>query len=333
LLSYLPFNHETWNRVEKWLENSQGDYWLKTNVIPYSEDEALDTAIEKLIEHGRPHAAINCLDRMRYNNKPINVDLCVKALLAALSSSEPSNSMDVYHIVELIQMLQESPAVDPDDLFSVEWAYLPLLDRHDGATPKALENRLASNPEFFCELIHVIYRSKNTNDVTNNLSEKTKAIATNASRLLYEWRTVPGMQEDGSFNDTHFSTWIHKVKEICTESGHLDVAFNHVGQVLIHCPSDTNGLWIHHTVANTLNANDAEDMRRGFSTGIYNSRGFRFVDPTGKPELELAEEYRQKAEQAENAGYQRFAVTLRSLSEDYKREAQRVRSSHGIEEG
>jgi hypothetical protein len=332
-LSYLPFNNETWDRVEKWLGNSQGNYWLKTDVNPYPADETLDTAIEKLIEHGRSHAAISCLESMRYNNQPINIDLCVKALLAALSSSEPSNSVDTYDVVELIKALQENPEVVPDDLFRVEWAYLPLLDRHHGGTPKVLENRLASDPEFFCELIRWIYRSKKTNATINDLSEKTKAIATNAYRLLLEWRTVPGTQEDGSFNDTHFSTWIHKVKEICTESGHLDVAFNHVGQVLIHCPSDTNGLWIHHTVANTLNANDAEDMRRGFSTGIYNSRGFRFVDPTGKPELELAEEYRQKAEQAENAGYQRFAVTLRSLSEDYKREAQRVRSSHGIEEG
>jgi hypothetical protein len=69
-------------------------------------------------------------------------------------------------------------------------------------------------------------------------------------------------------------------------------------------------------------------MRKGFRTGIYNSRGARVVDPTGKPELELAEQYRQKAEQVENAGYQRFAVTLRSLSESYERETQRVIAEH-----
>jgi hypothetical protein len=332
-LSYLPFNNETWDRVEKWLGNSRSEYWLKTDVIPYPEDEALETAIEKLIKHGRAHAAISCLNGMRCKNQPINADLCVKALLAALSSSEPSNSMDAYHIVKLIKALQENPEAAPDDLFRVEWAYLPLLDGHRGATPKVLENRLASDPEFFCELIQLIYRSKNSNVTTNNSSQKTKAIATNAYRLLRKWRTVPGMQEDGSFNDTHFLTWIHKVKEICTESGHLEVAFRHVGQVLIHCPPDTSGLWINHIVASTLNTKDAEDMRKGFRTGIYNSRGVHVVDPTGKPELELAEQYRQKAEQVENAGYQRFAVTIRSLSETYEREAQRVKGSHWLEEG
>jgi hypothetical protein len=328
LLSYLPFTNETWDRAEKWLGNLQSDYWLKTDVNPYPVDEALDTAIKKLIEYGRPHAAINCLERMRYNKQPINVNLCVKALLAALSSSGPSDSMDTYNVVELIKALQENPEVAPDDLFQVEWAYLPLLDRHHGATPKVLENRLASNPEFFCELIRLIYRSKKTNVTTNEPSEKTKAIAKNAYRLLHNWRTPPGMKEDGSFNDAHFLAWVQYMKEICTNSGHLEVAFVKLGEVLIHCPSDTSGLWIKQTVANALNASDAEDMRDGFRSGIYNSRGAHFVDPTGKPERELAEQYRQKAEQVENAGYQRFAVTLRSLSESYKREAERIITEH-----
>jgi hypothetical protein len=332
-LSYLPFTSETWDRAEKWLGSLQGIYWLKTNVNPHQVYESLDTAIEKLIEHGRPHAAINCLWRMRYDKKTINVDLCVKALLTALSSSETSTSMDTYHVIELIKMLQESIQVAPDNLFRVEWAYLPLLDGHRGATPKVLENRMASDPEFFCELIRLIYRSKKTNVTTNDPSEKTNAIATNAYRLLRQWHILPGTQRDGSFNDNHFSTWVHSVREICRESGHLEVAFIHIGQVLIHCPPDASGLWINHTVADTLNARDAEDMRVGFRTGIYNSRGAHVLDPTGKPEQELAEQYRQKADQVENEGYQRFAVTLRSLSESYERESQRAGRSHWIEEG
>ena len=136
------------------------------------------------------------------------------------------------------------------------------------------------------------------------------------------------MQDDGSFDDTHFSSWLQQVKEICTGSGHLEVALINVGEVLIHCPSDTNGLWINHTVADALNAIDAEDMRRGFSTGLFNSRGVHWVDPTGKPERELAEHYRQKAEDVENAGYQRLAVTLRGLSESYDREAERIVAEH-----
>lgn len=81
-------------------------------------------------------------------------------------------------------------------------------------------------------------------------------------------------------------------------------------------------MWINHTVADALNARDAEYMRRGFRTGIYNSRGVYQVAPTGKPERELAQQYRQKAEEVENEGYQRFASILRNLGESYECEAE-----------
>lgn len=69
-------------------------------------------------------------------------------------------------------------------------------------------------------------------------------------------------------------------------------------------------------------------MRNGFRTGTYNSRGVHWVDPTGKPERELAEQFRNKAEEIENAGFQRFAVTLRGLADDYDREAERIINDH-----
>lgn len=329
-LCYLPFAKEAWSRVAEWMKDSQGDYWLQTPANPYQAEGDLVIAVEKLIEYGRPHAAIKCLAKMRYAKKIVNVDLCVKALLAALSSSEPSYLVDAHHIVALIKALQDVPEVTPVDLFRVEWAYLPILNRHHGAAPKLLENRLASDPEFFCELIRLIYRSKKSDEAANKPRADMKAIATNAWRLLYEWRTPPGML-DGSFDDAHFSSWLQRVKEICKESGHLDVALIKVGEVLIHCPSDTNGLWINHIVADALNTKDSDCMRRGFRTGILNSRGVHWIDPTGKPERELAEQYRQKAEDIENAGYQRFAATLRSLSESYDREAERIINEHKMD--
>jgi hypothetical protein len=77
-----------------------------------------------------------------------------------------------------------------------------------------------------------------------------------------------------------------------------------------------------------LNDREADDMRDGFRTGTYNSRGVHWVDPTGKPEKELAEQFRSKAEDVENAGFQRFAVTLRGLADGYDKEAERVIAEH-----
>jgi hypothetical protein len=326
-LSFLPFTNETWECVAHWLDEAEGEYWSRTNVNSYQTDGQLDIAIDKLIEHGRPHAAIACLNRMRQAKKPIDVDLCIRALLAA-TSPEPAYAMDSYHLVELIKFLQASSEVTSDDLFRIEWAYLPLLDRHRGASPKLLESRLSSDPEFFCEVIRLIYRSKKEVMVNDELSEDLKAIATNAWRLLQEWQTPPGTQDDGSFDGAQFTRWLKRVKEICNETGHLEVALINIGEVLIYCPADADGLWINRTVAEALNDRDAENMRDGFRTGIYNSRGFHWVDPTGKPEREMAEQFRQKAEDVENAGFQRLAVMLRGLADSYDREAERIIAEH-----
>lgn len=323
-LSYLPFTDETWNRATALLGDSEGEYWVRTNANPYHTDGEIGAAIDKLIEYGRPHAAINCLHRMHHNKQPLDKTRSVKALLAAVSSEESSTSMSAYYIDEIIKALQDDSGTDPDDLFRVEWAYLPLLDQHSGASPKLLENRLASDPEFFCEVIRFIYRSKKEEKFKKEPSDQEKSIATNAWRLLHEWRTPPGMHPDGVFSSEQFMKWLEQTKERCVETGHLEIALTHIGQILIHCPPDPDGLWIHRAAADALNDKNAEEMRNGFSIAIFNSRGAHFVDPTGKPERELAEQYRQKAEDIENAGYQRFAGTLKSLAESYDRDAGRL---------
>lgn len=54
---------------------------------------------------------------------------------------------------------------------------------------------------------------------------------------------------------------------------------------------------------------------------ITNFRGVYEIDPTGKPERELAEQYRKKAEDIENASYQRLAATLQMLARRYEHQA------------
>ena len=134
----------------------------------------------------------------------------------------------------------------------------------------------------------------------------------------------PGTQEDEAFSGERFLEWLQSVKATCTESGHLEAAFTHLGKALIHTPPDHDGLWINRTVAGALNDKDAEDMRRGFEIGLYNSRGVHRVDPSGAGERKLAERFRNKAELAENACFPRLSVVLRNLADNYEREADRV---------
>jgi hypothetical protein len=51
-------------------------------------------------------------------------------------------------------------------------------------------------------------------------------------------------------------------------------------------------------------------------------------DPNGEPEKELAEQLPMKAEEVENAGFQRFAITLRGLADSYDNDAERIVGEH-----
>ncbi len=331
-LSFLPFASGTWERSARLLGPDEVTYWSTTSANPYEADTGLEPAIDELIRHGRPHAALRCLHKMLHDKRPFDSGRAVRALLAALESTEGAHSMDAYQTVEIIKALQADPATNPDDLFRVEWSYLPLLDRHSDAAPKLLARRLATEPAFFCEVIRLVFRSKKEERPSEEPTEETKRIATNAYRLLSEWRTPPGFQADGTYDGDALNRWLDAVKKECTETGHLEIAMTMLGHSLFHAPSDPGGLWMHRSAAAALNAKDAEDMRNGFRTELYNSRGAHWVDPTGAPERELATKYRAQAEAVEHAGYHRLATTLREVAASYEREADSVASSERFDE-
>ena len=298
-LSYLPFTKETWRRATDWLGKSEKEYWSKTSANPYIDhtDGDLGFAIDKLIAYDRPYTAIRYLCQMKHNKQPLDKARSIKALIAAISSQEPPQEISEHNIIEIIKVLQDDPDTDPDTLFQIEWAYLNLLDEHyhRDASPKSLENCLSSDPAFFCKVIRLLYRSKKETEPPREFSEQDKAFAENAYKLLDKWKTPPGKQSDDHFLPEQFTEWLKRTKEACAESGHLDVALMHIGKVLIHAPSDPEGLWIHRTVASVLNA---KDMRRkcGMVSGLvlYNSQGRSRNGPNGKTRARASREIQTK---------------------------------------
>lgn len=325
LLAYLPFVPETWRQSERLLGQDESPYWTQTTANPYETTAGLEPAIDKLIVYGRPLAAIRCLNVMLHAQQSVDSERAQKALLATLGSTESRHQNDTYAIVNVIKALQDDETANPVDVSRVEWAYLPLLDQHRGASAKRLENQLATAPQFFCELIRSVFRSKKEEQPTLPETESAKTMASNAFLLLNEWKVPPGLGEDGNFDAHLLHTWLDQVKKECTETGHLNVAMTMVGQVLIHAPADPGGLWIHRSVSAVLNAKDADKMREGFRIALLNSRGLHGFT-AGKAERDLAEKYRARAQSVEAAGFQRLASSLMELVAHYEREAERESS-------
>ena len=144
----------------------------------------------------------------------------------------------------------------------------------------------------------------------------------NFYELLHEWKSPPGTRDDKAVDEAAFEDWLDVVRKSCLESGHLRPAFSQIGHVLVYAPSDPIGLWIHTCYARALDAIDAEAMRRGFRTELYNSRGVHGWS-AGREEKEIAAKYDNQALQLEASGFVRLATELRNLADAYTRESER----------
>ncbi len=321
-LAYLPFTAETWKQAVELLKEDELLYWSSARVNPFEAGDDINTAIDQLLAAERVPAAIDCIARRIFQKKPVDPEHAVKALLMAAQSGETVRNIDAFEIVQIIKALQENLDVDPTQVGKLEWTFLPLLDDNYGTSAKVLEEQLADDPNIFCDIIQTIFRSKKDDRPSEPASGEEHARAANAYRLLHQWKRPPGTNKDGSFDGAKLKAWFEQVRKICGESGHLEMALQRVGHVLRYYPADADGFFMHRAVAELLDGKDAAEVRTGFSVEIYNSRGAHFVDPHGGPEREMANQYRQEAEQLDLAGYTRLAATVREVAAGYDREGE-----------
>lgn len=104
---FLPFSLDTWQRVSAILSDSESIYWKQTGVNLYQAGCELNVAVDKLIEYGRPHAAIDCIYKSIRDKKPLDTTRIVHALNSAISSPEAAQNMRAYKIAKIIKVLQD----------------------------------------------------------------------------------------------------------------------------------------------------------------------------------------------------------------------------------
>lgn len=321
-LVLLPFTKVTWEKVRQLLKSNEKLYWERVHANPYDTDEDLSDGVEQLLRCGRPWSALECLHRMLFDKRNVSLDQVYRALLPANSIEKPLPSMDSYSLTEVIKWLQGNPKTDQLKLFQIEWNYLTLLDHEFGLAPKTLERQLAEDPNFFCEVIKVVYRSDKEKEDSIEFDEKRKAFASNAFELLYRWDLAPGSKIDGSFNGTELKKWVEIVKKACAQSGHLRPALHNIGKVLAHAPADSDGLWKHKDVAEVLDSPEHDEMRSAFTMELFNQRGF-VAATHGEAEKALAATYRERANAFDDRAYVRLAASLREFADRYEEDAKR----------
>lgn len=323
-LGWMPFATETWERVIDWLADDEHEYWTRTHAhLPRDFQGSPDLAIEKLIFYNRGLAAIECLADLQRREIPFDHVLACKALLGTDPVSRRPLESTGYILSQIIKKLQSDSSLPVETLLEIEWKHFDLFDSHFDVGPNTIENELSTNPNYFYRVVEIYHRLKSLmSNSEAHVNQNELDIRNHANFMFgHHWRKLPGIDSNGDFQPEVFEEWLNEVYRLCATPELIEEAQDFLGESLIYAPADPDGLWIHRTVARTLNDTNAQTMRYSYFIAVLNSRGVYRVEGTGIHERQLAEKYRKKSERLKEAGFHRFASTLLSVSLSYAAEA------------
>lgn len=281
----------------------------------------VNEAARKLILHGRVAMALDTLSMYATHQSDLDSDLIIQALKTLGTQEDPEAArVSSYDISRLIQYLKEE-GVDEEKIAGLEWKYLSLLD--DDSRTLTLESLLARNARIFVELVELIFRGAN-DDADSQPQSGKSMLASNAYRLLREWKIVPGTQADGTVDGSALNEWLAEARRLLAEADRLDVGELQIGEVFAHAPEDPDGTFPTLPVREALETYPNNRLERGFSTGLFNKRGVtsRGLTDGGAQEYALAAKY-ESWSIAVQATHPRTASVLRDMAETYRDEGRR----------
>ena len=225
-----PFTSELINLIPQYLSGCEELFWETAVITPYDarySDYDIKGVVQTLLMYHRAAAAI---DALGYDIKSANIEdslLCTILLEAPLDKS--FGSVRQYSVCRIIQHLQDSDSVDIDTLCSIEYIYLPWINRHSSTQPRAIRYKLANDADYFCELMKITYKERHQEAVKKSVP---RTVSERLFQLTFQYSIVPGTDWEGNFQPDIFTAWISIVKEWAKENDRFEVTMHTVGNGL-----------------------------------------------------------------------------------------------------
>ena len=314
---------ELWNYIDSLGEGVQREYWLRMR--PYFNDltdEEIIVCISKLLQYRRFSSAVEVA---WCHLTPIPSDILIDILrgCGTEESQEPKSPLG-YEIEGVFEELNKRTDIDKKTLLGLEWLYLPLLtDVGAQVGVPHLEEELASNPEFFVQLLRWLYQLEDKDgqrEEQEGLSAEQRQNAAERSYLMLEtWKKIPGMQEDGMIDEAELREWIDVARVLARECDRLEVADSCIGQLLAKYP-ENSPYWPERKIFQVIEDINTEELKEGYSIGMWNKRGatIRGASVGGDIEYERAEYFGKLASEL-MFDYPNVSEVFRRLQDDYGR--------------
>ncbi len=316
LLHALPFNTETWARVDVLGEVIAQRYWETVPSTWCCDKGDVSTASEKLLAAGRPCAAFQAQHCRLKAAEPPQLFKILREILTTSEGADRIERLDSYDLSEALKLLAADSSLEDDSVIQLEFGLWPFIHHYvDGN--RRIFHKLARDPEFFIEFLRLVYKSERDDEPDTPNSPQ---LVERADTILEKWHRVPGTQADGCIDEAAFSAWTRQALTLAATHGRESSAQRVIGTVLARAPADADGQWPCAAVRDVLDHPDHDVMRRALYFGLFNKRGLtsRALDDGGKQERSLAARYRSWADGLA-ATHWRLAGILTALADEYER--------------
>ena len=318
---------ELWQYIETLGEGVHREYWLR--MYPIFNDltnEEIVEGINKLLQYRRFSSAVREA-WLHGSNLPSSILIEVLRKWGTEESLEPS-SLCGCEIGCIFKELNNRSDIDKKTRLELEWLYLPLLTGAgaQGGVPH-LEEELASNPEFFVQLLRWLYQLEDKDGQQEELEtlprEQIGSVIERSYLMLGAWMKIPGMQENGTIDEAGLREWIDVARALARECDQLDVADRHIGQLLAKYPEDSP-YWPEKKIFQVIEDINTEGLNVAYSNAMYNKRGvtIRGASDGGGIEREQAEYFGALASEL-MCDYPNVADIFRGLQDEYQALANR----------
>lgn len=302
-LVYYPDSIKTFELVSSFGSEVEQHYWAERNGWFLIDDSnTFMFAMTKMQLSGR---ALDIVPQLLNHLAEIDSDQILRIFDQVLQELNEGKTSRVgggdvgFYIEGLFDALRSRNDVDKSLLARREYKYLPLLTRHFEKKDLTLHEFLATDPDFFVEVLCDLYRPASRAIEDYEISEEQRIRADFAWKLLQSWRQPPGVEKGGQANGSKLREWVNRVRLLASEKDRTNTADENIGKILFYFPNDPNDMaWPHIELRRLLEDLENEHIERGIEIEQLNSRGTtsRGVFDGGSQERELAKKWRNWAD-------------------------------------
>jgi hypothetical protein len=294
-----PPDAALWDLIESLGTDTDNQYW--DQVLKVMQQFLAPTDVERCVSklNGRSRFA-SAFNTMRYRLDHVSADAIIRTL-EGLISQPAENAVEAdtsTHTIKVIFTKLDGLDPDPATMVKLEWAYFQLLNERDHQRPvKYLFQALRDDPSFFARMIAWVGRPEHSSGEAEVAGMEPPAVqrrARNADEVIKAWDLLPGQSANGEIDQVKLEEWCNHAVAACKEKDREQLGYNRIGQLFGQLRDGSQG-WPQRQICEILEANDQEEMNRGFYTGVINGHGVKVNLRTpdgGAREKAKAEHYR-----------------------------------------